>query len=113
MYRDFTLVDTQSRPFNWKIIFARTPRRFRSAVHRYAVSIRHFRAHRRFTSQPQQVAQDALKMFDTLVVFDTPEYSFRLTQAFASAIDAAEVDAGNQQRNQRANIAPAPHGGAG
>jgi len=37
MYRDFTLVDTQSRPFlgpfNWKIIFARTLRRFRSAVH--------------------------------------------------------------------------------
>ena len=40
MYRDFTLVDTQNRPFNWKITFARTLRRFRSAVHRYAVHIR-------------------------------------------------------------------------
>ena len=88
------------------------------------MSIRHFRAHRRFTSQPQQVPEEALKKFETLVVFDTPEYTFRLTQAFVGATDAAEVDAGNQQRPQpnpqhgarhfaRANIAPAPHVGAG
>ena len=126
MYRDFTLVDTQSRPFNWKITFARTLRRFRSAVHRYAVSIRHFRAHRRFTSQPQQVPEEALKKFETLVVFDTPEYTFRLTQAFVGAVDAAEADADAQQQLARgnanlalapapapANAAPAPHGGAG
>ena len=118
MYRDFTLVDTQSRPFNWKITFARTLRRFRSAVHRYAVHIRHFRAHRRFTSQPQQVPDESLKMFETLVTFEKPEYSFQLTQAFVKAIDTAEAEAGNQQQqspNGRlpANIAPAPHGGAG
>ena len=62
-------------------------------MHRYAVSIRHFRAHRRFTSQPQQVPEEALKKFETLVVFDTPEYTFRLTQAFVGAVDAAEADA--------------------
>ena len=98
-----------------KITFARTLRRFRSAVHRYAVHIRHFRAHRRFTSQPQQVPDESLKMFETLVTFEKPEYSFQLTQAFIKAIDAAEADAGNQQgpRGTSANIAPAPHGGAG
>ena len=125
MYRDFTLVDTQNRPFNWKITFARTLRRFRSAVNRYAVHIRHFRAHRRFTSQPQQVPDESLKMFETLVTFEKPEYSFQLTPAFVQAIDAAEADAGNQQRHPSAaapapggnggsaNAAPAPHGGAG
>ena len=122
MYRDFTLVDTLGRPFNWKVTFARTLRRFRSAVHRYAVSIRHFRAHRRFTSQPQHVSEETLKKFETLVTFDTPAYTFRLTQAFVSAIDAAEVDAGNQQQPApqhgprhfaRANVAPAPRAGAG
>ena len=101
MYRDFTLVDTQNRPFNWKITFARTLRRFRSAVHRYAVHIRHFRAHRRFTSQPQQVPDESLKMFETLVTFEKPEYSFQLTQAFVKAIDAAEADA-------RESTTPAP-----
>ena len=108
-----------------KITFARTLRRFRSAVNRYAVHIRHFRAHRRFTSQPQQVPDESLKMFETLVTFEKPEYSFQLTPAFVQAIDAAEADAGNQQRHPSAaapapggnggsaNAAPAPHGGAG
>ena len=118
MYRDFTLVDTLGRPFNWKVTFARTLRRFRSAVHRYAVSIRHFRAHRRFTSQPQYVSEETLKKFESLVIFDTPAYTFRLTQAFVSAVDAAEADADAQQQPNangrlRANVAPAPRAGAG
>ena len=137
MYRDFTLVDTQCRPFNWKITFSRTLRRFRSAVHRYAVSIRHFRAHRRFTSQPQQVPEDALKMFETLAVFDTPEYSFRLTQrpslaplrqprstpgtskgGAAQARMSPQPPTGERgspppHKGSGANSAPAPHGGAG
>ena len=40
----------------------------------------------------------AITMFETLVKFSLPEYSFQLTRAFVDAIDAAEVDAGNQQR---------------
>ena len=57
-------------------------------------------------------------MFETLVTFEKPEYSFQLTQAFITAIDAADADARNQQQQTpngrlRANIAPAPHGGAG
>ncbi len=62
MYRDFTLVDTQNRPFNWKITFARTLRRFRSAVHRYAVHIRHFRAHRRSAAGSQTSRLRCLKL---------------------------------------------------
>ena len=68
---------------------------------------------------------ESLKMFETLVTFEKPEYSFQLTPAFVQAIDAAEADAGNQQRHPSAaapapdgnggsaNAAPAPHGGAG
>jgi uncharacterized protein (DUF1684 family) len=87
-------------------------------VHRYAVSIRHFRAHREFTPQKDQVPEDATKRFDTLVTFYPPEHSFQLTRAFVDAVDAAEVDAGNQQRatpngRLRANVAPAPRRGAG
>ena len=36
MYRDFTLVDTQSRPFNWKVVFARTLRRFHETLRQIA-----------------------------------------------------------------------------
>ena len=111
-------LDTLGRPFNWKITFARTLRRFRSAVHRYAVNIRHFRAHRRLTTQPQRVPEETLKKFETLVIFVVPDCTFRLTRAFVSAIDAAEADADAQQQptaNGRApaNIAPAPRAGAG
>ena len=54
-----------------------------------------------------------------------PGYTFRLTQAFVSAVDAAEADANADQRRAlgnaavgpapqaRANVAPAPHAGAG
>ena len=53
-------------------------------------------------------------MFETLVKFSLPEYSFQLTRAFVDAIDAAEVDAGNQQRpgaqGSAANVPPAPQG---
>ena len=85
-------------------------------MHRYAVSIRHFRAHREFTPQKDQVPEDATKRLDTLVTFYPPEHSFQLTRAFVNAIDA--VDAGNQQRatpngRLRANAAPAPRRGAG
>ncbi len=64
-------------------------------------------------------------MFETLITFEKPEYSFQLTQAFVNAIDAAEAEAGNQQRHPSAaapapggnggsaNAAPAPHVGAG
>ena len=54
-----------------------------------------------------------------------PGYTFRLTRAFVSAVDAAEADANADQRRAlgnaavgpapqaRANVAPAPHAGAG
>ena len=47
-----------------------------------------------------------------------PGYTFRLTQAFVSAVDAAEADADAQQQPNangrlRANVAPAPRAGAG
>ena len=34
MYHDFSLVDTQGKDFNWVFTFAKTLRRFRSAVNR-------------------------------------------------------------------------------
>ena len=79
MYRDFTLVDTQQRPFNWKITFARTLRRFRSAVHRYAVNIRHFHARRRFTSQQDAVPEEAITR------------TFQLTRAFKGGRFSGEL----------------------
>ena len=92
MYRDFTLVDTQNRPFNWKITFARTLRRFRcSAPPCTATRYTSATSARTAASRPNRsrVPDESLKMFETLITFEKPEYSFQLTQAFVNAIDAA------------------------
>ena len=47
MYHDFSLVDTQGKKFNWVFTFAKTLRRFRSAVNRYGEGIRRFHISRR------------------------------------------------------------------
>ena len=99
MYRAFTFVDTLGAAFNWKITFARTLRRFRAAVHRYGVSIKHFKAWRSHTTQKKHVPNSTLEQFKNLIDFDPVTYNFSLNGAFTAAISAASARLAHRARN--------------
>ena len=115
MYHDFSLVDTQGRPFNWIFTFAKTLRRFRSAVNRYGEEIRRFHISRRYSALTEpdfhgpgsgrqrvdKVSEETRTQFAALLTISRDDHSFSLTQAFTNAIDTAE------RRETAARIRPA------
>ena len=121
MYHDFSLVDTQGRTFNWVFTFAKTLRRFRSAVHRYGEGIRRFHISRRYSALTEQtwdpgparprvdkVSEETRTRFATLLTISSHDHSFSLTQAFTGAIDAAERREAAERIRPTAAILPAP-----
>ena len=93
-YRDFAMVDTHGKAFQWKKTFHDTLLGFRSAVLAWAQTIRIFTANRMYAAQKKkQVPQDTLKMFPTLVEFEDRGLAFTLTQPFTNAIDSARTAA--------------------
>ena len=93
-YRDFAMVDTHDKAFQWKKTFHDTLLGFRSAVLAWAQTIRIFTANRMYAAQKKkQVPQDTLKMFPTLVEFEDRGLAFTLTQPFTNAIDSARTAA--------------------
>ena len=112
MYHDFSLVDTQGKDFNWIFTFAKTLRRFRSAVNRYGESIRRFHISRRYSALTEltwdpgparprvdKVSEETRTRFATLLTISSHDHSFTLTQAFTDAIDAAERKEDLERRN--------------
>ena len=91
-YRDFAMVDTHNKPFNWKKTFKHAMTTYRQAILRWATSIRIFRAWRQHTSRKKHVAQTTLHQFPTLATFDD-NYNFTLTANFRATIDDAQTAA--------------------
>ena len=89
-YRDFAMVDTHGRNFVWERTFNRAMINFRNAVLAWAESIKIFTTWRRYTTQKQQVSQDTLTAFPTLVEFTDIGFTYNLTNNFKKAIDDAE-----------------------
>ena len=82
------MVDTHGATFAWQRTFNNAMIGFRNAVLTWALTLRIFRAIRRYTSRKQLVAQSTIKQFPTLVTFDN-NYAFALTPEFRTAIDDA------------------------
>ena len=91
-YRDFAMVDTHNKPFNWKKTFKRAMTTYRQAILRWATSIRIFRAWRQNTSRTKNVPLETLRLFPTLVTFNN-NYGFTLTATLRAAIKYAETAA--------------------
>ena len=94
-YRDFAMVDTHKKPFNWKKTFKHAMTTYRQAILRWATSIRIFRAWRQNTSRTKHVPLETLRQFPTLVTFNN-NYAFTLTANFRAAISYAESTAATQ-----------------
>ena len=132
MYHDFSLVDTQGRAFNWVFTFARTLRRFRSAVNEYGEEIRRFHISRRYSALTEpdfhgpgpsrqrvdKVSEETRTQFAALLTISRDDHSFSLTQAFTDAVEAAERRETAERNHQAAAVPPpaaraAPPGGGG
>ena len=91
-YRDFAMVDTHHKPFDWQKTFNRAMLSYQSAVHAWAESIKIFTTHRRYTKQTRQVPEDTLHRFPKLVTFTGNGLAYHLTSEFKKAVhDAAEA----------------------
>ena len=123
MYHDFSLADpdTQGRDFNWVFTFAKTLRRFRSAVNRYGESIRRFHISRRYSALTEQdwdpsrgrqrvdkVSEETRTQFAALLTISRDDHSFSLTQAFTDAIDRIEKLEDLERKNPSNAIHPTP-----
>ena len=91
-YRDFAMVDTHNKHFNWKKTFDHAMTTYHRAVLRWATSIRIFHATRQHTSRKKDVAQATLHQFPTLITFND-NYTFTLTADFRAAINDAKTAA--------------------
>ena len=94
-YRDFAMVDTHNKNFNWKVTFNHAMTTFHRAVLRWATSIRIFHTWRQHTSRKKNVAQATLHQFPTLITFND-KYTFTLTADFRAAISDATTAAAPQ-----------------
>ena len=91
-YRDFAMVDTHHKPFDWQKTFNRAMLSYQGAVHAWAESIKIFTTHRMHTKQTRQVPEDTLHRFPKLVTFTGNGLAYHLTSEFKKAVhDAAEA----------------------
>ena len=91
-YRDFAMVDTHHKPFDWQRTFNGAMLSYQRAVFAWAESIKVFTTHRRYTRQTRQVPEDTLHKFPKLVTFTGNGLAYHLTSEFKKAVhDAAEA----------------------
>ena len=91
-YDAFSQIDLANRPFIHAVVFHETLLSFRSAVLRYAHTIRLLYLKRRFTSLKNKVPPaEARLRFASLVTIDALDYKFKLTAAFQKALDDQEA----------------------
>ena len=88
-YDAFSQIDLANRPFIHTVAFNETLLSFRSAVLRYAHTIRLLYLKRRFTSLKSKVPPaEARLRFASLVTINALDYKFKLTAAFQKALEA-------------------------
>ena len=91
-YDAFSQIDLANRPFIHAAVFHETLLSFRSAVLRYAHTIRLLYLKRRFTSLKSKVPPaEARLRFASLITIDALDYKFKLTAAFQKALDDQEA----------------------
>ena len=91
-YDAFSQIDLTNRPFIHTLVYHETLLSFRSAVLRYAHTIRLLYLKRRFTSLKSKVPPaEARLRFASLVTIDALDYKFKLTAAFQKALDDTEA----------------------
>ena len=108
----FSQIDLANRPFIHTVVFNETLLSFRSAVLRYAHTIRLLYLKRRFTSLKSKVPPaEARLRFASLVTINALDYKFKLTVAFQKALDDNEAAVSLHYAHLPAPGAhpPAPH----
>ena len=91
-YDAFSQIDLTNKPFIHTLVFHETLLSFRSAVLRYAYTIRLLYIKRRFTSKKLKTPpEEARKRFTALVTINELDYRFKLTTAFQKALDDDEA----------------------
>ena len=93
-YDAFSQIDLAIKPFIPTLVFHETLLSFRSAVLRYAYTIRLLYIKRRFTSKKLKTPpEEARKRFTALVTINELDYRFKLTATFQKALDDQETAA--------------------
>jgi hypothetical protein len=91
-YDAFSQIDLTNKPFIPTLVFHETLLSFRSAVLRYAYTIRLLYIKRRFTSKKLKTPpEEARKRFAALVTINELDYKFKLTTNFQKALDDQEA----------------------
>ena len=91
-YDAFSQIDLTNKPLIPILVFHETLLSLRSAVLRYAYTIRLLYIKRRFTSKKLKTPpEEARKRFATLVTINELDYKFKLTTAFQKALDDTEA----------------------
>ena len=91
-YNAFSKVDLEQKLFSTPLVFHKTLLSFRSAVLRYAQTIRILYLQRRFTTLRLKLPpQESRDRFKALVVIQETFYDFELTAAFTRAISDQEA----------------------
>ena len=91
-YDAFSQIDLTNKPFIHTLVFHETLLSFRSAVLRYAYTIRLLYIKKRFTSKKLKTPpEEARKRFTALVTINELDYRFKLTTAFQKALDDDEA----------------------
>jgi hypothetical protein len=91
-YDAFSQIDLANKPFIPTLVFHETLLSFRSAVLRYAYTIRLLYIKRRFTSKKLKTPpEEARKRFAALVTINELDYKFKLTTAFQKALNDQEA----------------------
>ena len=91
-YNAFSKVDLEQKLFSTPLVFHKTLLSFRSAVLRYAQTIRILYLQRRYTTLRLKLPpQESRDRFKALVVIQETIYDFELTTAFKRAISDTET----------------------
>jgi len=91
-YNAFSKVDLEQKIFSTPLVFHKTLLSFRSAVLRYAQTIRILYLQRRYTTLRLKLPpQESRDRFKALVVIQETVYDFELTAAFTQAISNQEA----------------------
>jgi hypothetical protein len=111
-YNAFSKVDLEQKLFSTPLVFHKSLLSFRSAVLRYAQTIRILYLQRRYTTlRPKLPPQESRDRFKSLVVIQETFYDFKLTAAFTQAISNQEAALPRHQaQGQDATANPAAAG---
>ena len=110
-YNAFSKIDLEQKLFSTPLVFLKTLLSFRSAVLRYAQTIRILYLQRRYTTLRTKLPpKEARDRFKALVVIQETFYDFELTTAFTQAISDTEATLPVHQAHAQARVNPGAAG---